>query len=88
MAPDFIGSGNYSSFYFSGYGHNYTRFSFAGAAKEKVNQARLLSSISANMPKWAFMYLAPKQVALSEKNKNPVPFVLDQGEHLYFVMPE
>ncbi len=86
VAPSFVNPGNYQSYYFSSYGHNFTRFSFIGAAKDDFTQFEILKSVSKNMPDWAFMYLAPKQISLNAQSRNPVPLVLDQGEPLYFVI--
>ena len=40
-----------------------------------------MQRLSAELPDWAFLYLAPKA------GRNPVPLILNQGQPLYFIKP-
>jgi len=78
----FVGKG--TSWFFSPIENAYTAPVFINKNKFDYNQVDLMIAVSRHLPDWAYIYLAPNEVNISEKEKLKMPLILNKGQvHLF-----
>lgn len=83
--PDFIGQGQ--SFFFDPGLSSPATFKF-NWLNESVNQLEFLGRLSEHLPKWIYIYVAPKKVTVVGDNKLEIPVVLGEGTLYNFITPQ
>lgn len=85
QTPTFI-SDQSPSYFFDPSTKNYSRYSFS-KKYQGFNELDLLHKISAQLPKWFYLYAAPNKVKLDSEKKLKIPVVINEGKTHYFVKP-
>lgn len=86
--PQFLPSVDNQSYVFSASNnYKYNRLLIEEGNKSHMPEEKIFSIISKNLPKWAYVFLAPKTVQLENGEKIPFPYLLEDGEPLLFVKP-
>jgi hypothetical protein len=83
--PDFIGNGK--SYFFDPGLSSPATFKF-NWLNETVDQLEFLGHMSEHLPKWIYIYAAPKKVNLVGDTLLEVPVVLGEGNLYNFVVPQ
>ncbi len=79
----FVGKG--STWFFNPVENAYTAPVFLDNKIFDFNQMDLLIAVSKHLPSWAYIYLAPGEVRMSDKEKLKVPMILNKGKPHYFI---
>jgi len=80
--PHYIGDGK--TWFFDPMESKYTAPIFIDKYGFQFNQLDMMISISKHLPAWVYIYLAPNEVRISEKEKLKMPLILNKGNvHLF-----
>ena len=81
--PDYIGGGK--TWFFDPVERMYTAMIFKKIKYFQYNQLELLVAVSKYLPVWVYIYLAPGEVRVTEKDHLKVPLILNRGQLHYFI---
>lgn len=72
----------------SGHNRHYNRIDLLTSDASSVPENELYASISRNLPKWVYFYLAPSKVNTEDSGVIEFPYILNGGEAKLFVIPK
>jgi len=80
--PHYIGNG--ATWFFDPMESKYTAPIFADKYGFQFNQLDMMIAVSRHLPDWTYIYLAPNEVNITEKEKLKMPLILNKGQvHLF-----
>ncbi|ODN41390.1 hypothetical protein [Piscirickettsia litoralis] len=66
--------------------NSYNNIGFKRGDMGKISEVEFFEALSKNLPKWAFMYIAPNQFHLPSGKVVKAPYLLEHGKPLFYVI--
>jgi len=80
--------GSSTTWFFDPMESGYTAPIFINKYGFQFNQLEIMIAVSKHLPDWVYIYLAPNEVNITDKEKLKMPLILNKGNVHLFVKPE